>query len=71
MLKAASLVDFEHEGTDFMKLTLFLIYDSDHVHCFGSHVIECTKINILKTHVDEVSKFFSILQITVVNKLHQ
>ena len=71
MLKAASFIDFEHEGANFVKFALFLIDNSNHVHSLGSHIVESTKVNVLEAHVDKVSEFFSILEITVINKLHK
>lgn len=71
MLEATALVYLKHEGADLVKLALLLINHSNHIHCLRSHVIESAQIDILETHVDEVTELLGVLQVTIINKFHQ
>lgn len=71
MLEAAGLVYLEHEGADLVKLALLLINHSNHVHCLSGHVVESAQVDVLETHVDEVTELLGILEVTIINKFHQ
>ncbi len=71
MLETAVFIHLKHEGSHLGKLLLLLIDYSNHVHGFGGHVIESAEVNILEPHVDEVSKFLGVLEVAVVNQLHE
>lgn len=71
MLEAAGLVYLEHEGADLVKLALLLINHSNHVHSLCGHVVKSAQVNVLKSHVYEISELFRVLEVTVVNQLHQ
>lgn len=71
MLEATALVYLKHEGADLVKLALLLINNSNHVHSLCGHVVESAQVDVLETHVDEVTELLGILKVTIINKFHQ
>ena len=71
MLKAAVFVHFEHKRSNFVKFALLLIHNGNHVHSLSGHVVKSAQVNVLKSHVYEITELFRVLEVTIVNQLHQ
>ena len=69
-MQTAVLVRFEDQWADLSQYAKFLVGNWDEVNSFGSESVESTQGDTTDTNEDEVSEFLSVLQVTIINQLH-
>ena len=71
MLQAACFVDLEHKGSYLREFALLFINNCNHIHGLGCQVIKSAQVNVLQSEVDEVTELLCILEIAIVDELHE
>lgn len=60
VFEATSLIDIEHERSDFRQFALLFINNCDHIHSLSCEVVESAEVHILQSQIDEVSEFLGL-----------
>jgi len=71
-METAFFVSVEHLRSEFKasKLSNFLISNSHKVECLSYDMIHQTRVRVGDSGVNEVTEVFSVLVISIVDKLH-
>ena len=70
LMQTAVLVRFKDQWADLSQDAKFLVGNRDEVNSFGSESVESTQGYTTDTNKDEVSEFLSVLQVTIIDQLH-
>ena len=70
LMETAVLVRFEDQRADLGQDAKFFVGNRDEVNSFGSESIKSTQGDTTDTNEDEVSEFLSVLQVTIIDQLH-
>jgi hypothetical protein len=71
-METAFFVSVEHLRSEFKasKLSNFLVSNSHKVECLSEDVIHQARVRVGDSGVNEITKVFSVLVISIVDKLH-
>ena len=70
-MKTAVLVSLENERADLRQDSKLLISDSDEVDSFCTEGVHGALVDSTDSHEDKVAKLFCVLEISIIDKLHQ
>ena len=70
-MQAAVLVSLEDQGTDLSQQAELLVGKSNEVDGFGGKAVNSAKSDTTEALEHEVSKFFRIAKIAIIDQLHQ